>query len=85
MEKFRETDFLSLNFETVSSNEYLDVVFSNSETFISATNSAYSIKNLSVKATVSLIIRLNLKAWDPVNTLFSSLVASYSMQFQFEA
>lgn len=62
--------------EVVSSYEYLGVPFSNSATFKTDTDSAMSKTNLAVGTTSSLINRLNLKTWEPVNRLFVSLVTN---------
>lgn len=52
----------------VSCYEYLGVPFSNSETFITATNYTMSKTNLAVGATSSLINRLNFTTLDSVNS-----------------
>lgn len=62
--------------EVVSNYDYLGVTFSNSAIFLNAANTAISKANLALGATVSLINRLQLKAWDPVNKLFKSLTVS---------
>lgn len=61
------------NIEFVSNYDFLGVTFSNSAIFLNETNNAISKANLALGATVSLINRLQLKIWDPVNKLFKSL------------
>lgn len=65
--------------EVVSKYEYLGVLFSNSATFVAATDSAVTEANLAIGSTIALINRLNLDTWEPVNKLFESLVSSIIM------